>query len=56
MLSRPVAGICGRTLIVTLPGSPRGARQSLQVLLPALPHGLALLREVPDEESRHRRV
>jgi len=44
MLSRAVAGIRGRTLIVNLPGSPRAARENLEVILPALPHGLDLLR------------
>ena len=44
MLSRAVSGIRGRTLIVNLPGSPRGARENLEVILPALPHGLEKLR------------
>lgn len=44
MLSRAVAGIRGRTLIVNLPGSPRAACENLQQILPALPHGLELLR------------
>jgi len=44
MLSRAVAGIRGRTLIVNLPGSPRAARENLEAILPALPHGLDLLR------------
>ncbi|MCS7286550.1 MAG: molybdopterin adenylyltransferase [Anaerolineae bacterium] len=44
MLSRAVAGIRGRTLIVNLPGSPKAARENLEVILPALPHGLDLLR------------
>lgn len=43
MLSRAVAGIRGRTLIVNLPGSPRGVEESLNVILPALPHGLGVL-------------
>src|SRR3989449_7046692 len=38
MLSRGTAGIRGRTLIVNLPGSPRGARENLAVVLPVLEH------------------
>ncbi len=49
MLSRGVAGISGQTLIVNLPGSPRAARENLQVILPALPHGLAKLKGDPSE-------
>ncbi len=40
MISRGIAGIRGTSLIVNLPGSPRGAIENLQVLLPALPHAL----------------
>ena len=40
MISRAVVGIRGRTLIANLPGSPKGARESLETLLPALPHAL----------------
>ncbi len=43
MLSRAASGIRGCTLIVNLPGSPRGARENLEVILPALPHGLEKL-------------
>ena len=43
MLSRAVAGAAGRTLVVNLPGSPRAVRESLEVLLPVLPHAVELL-------------
>ncbi len=42
-LSRGVAGTRGRTLIVNLPGSPRAVRECLAVLLPLLPHAVAIL-------------
>jgi molybdopterin adenylyltransferase len=44
MLSRGVSGISGSTLVVSLPGSKRGALENLHVILPALNHGLAKLR------------
>lgn len=43
MLSRGIAGIRGRTLIVNLPGSARGARENLVVLLPILDHTIGKL-------------
>ncbi len=43
VLSRGVAGIRGTTLIVNLPGSPKGVRQCLDVLAPVLPHALRVL-------------
>ena len=42
-LSRGVAGLRGRTLIVNLPGNPEGAMECVQVLLPLLPHALQML-------------
>ncbi len=42
-LSRAVCGIRGRTLIVNLPGSPRGARENLQAIARVLPHAIELL-------------
>lgn len=43
MLSRGVAGAIGGTLVVNLPGSPRAVRESLEVLVPVLPHAIELL-------------
>lgn len=53
MLSRVVTGIRGRTLIVNLPGSPKGAVENLQVLLPVIPHAVQLLHQDPASESTH---
>jgi len=44
MISRAVTGIRGQSLIINLPGSPRGARENLAVLLPALKHTIEKLR------------
>lgn len=44
MLSRAVAGIREQTLIVNLPGSPKAVRECLGVILPALPHGIEILK------------
>jgi molybdopterin adenylyltransferase len=53
MLSRAVAGIRKRTLIINLPGNPQAARENLGVVLTALPHALALLSGDPDSEMGH---
>ena len=53
MLSRATAGIRKRTLIINLPGSPKGAVENLQVILPILPHAVQLLTENPQAEADH---
>lgn len=53
MLSRGIAGIRGRTLIVNLPGAPRAASENLEVILPVLEHAIALLQDDPDAEAGH---
>ena len=45
MLSRGVAGIRGRSLIINLPGSTKGAKESLEAILEGLPHGLDMIAE-----------
>lgn len=52
-LSRAVAGICSRTIIINLPGSPKGAVENLGFIFPVLPHAVQLLRDDPDSEASH---
>ncbi|HEY8340544.1 MAG TPA: MogA/MoaB family molybdenum cofactor biosynthesis protein [Egibacteraceae bacterium] len=52
VLSRGVAGIRGRTLVLNLPGSPRGAVESLQAVIAALPHAVDQLHG--GDHPRHR--
>ncbi len=47
MISRAVAGIRGQTLIVNLPGSPKGVRENLAVILPALTHAIEKIKGDP---------
>lgn len=49
MLSRAMVGIRGKTLIVNLPGSPKGAMENLAALLPALPHALDKIQGDPSD-------
>lgn len=56
MLSRGVAGIRGRTLIINLPGNPNAIRENMDVLLPVLPHALELLAGTSSGEHGHRTV
>jgi molybdenum cofactor synthesis domain-containing protein len=53
MLSRAIAGIRKHTLIVNLPGSPRGAVENLQTILPVLSHAVQLLTDDPGSEISH---
>ena len=53
MLSRIVTGLRKKTLIINLPGSPKGAAENLQVVISVLPHAIQLLTEDPSSESTH---
>jgi len=44
MLSRAISGIRGECLIINLPGSPKGVKESLEIILEALPHGIDILK------------
>jgi len=58
ILSRGVAGLRKESLIINLPGSPKGVRESLEIVLEALPHGIEILKGqatecgINDEEIR----
>ena len=49
MISRAVAGIRGKTLIINLPGSPKGAVENLEAVWPAIPHAVAKIQGDPAE-------
>ena len=47
VISRAIAGIRGRTLMINLPGSPRGATENLRAILSAIPHAVAKIQGDP---------
>jgi molybdopterin adenylyltransferase len=49
MLSRAVAGVRGKTLIINLPGSPKAVKENLTVILDALPHAIEKIKGDPSE-------
>ena len=49
MLSRAVAGVRGQTLIVNLPGSPKGVQESLGAIIAVLPHAIEILQRRPTD-------
>ena len=51
ILSRAVAGIRGKCLIINLPGSPKAVRECLEVILPAIPHAVEILKEEVTEHA-----
>ena len=53
ILSRGVAGIRKESLIINLPGSPKGVRESLETILEALPHGIEILKGQATECGRN---
>jgi len=53
ILSRGVAGIRKESLIINLPGSPKGVRESLEIILDALPHGIEILKGQATECGRN---
>ncbi len=54
ILSRAVVGTYGSTLIINLPGNPKGVRENLATILSAIPHGIKILKggQVDDKEHQ----
>lgn len=53
VLSRAVAGTAGKTLIVNLPGNPKGVRENLEAVLPVLPHAIKVLSGGKVQDREH---
>lgn len=53
LLSRAVAGIRKNTLIINFPGSPKGVRENLEAILPAIPHGVKILKGGLVDDKEH---
>lgn len=52
ILSRAVAGVRKRTLVVNLPGNPKGVQECLEVIMPAVPHAVGVIRGEVGEHTR----
>lgn len=52
MLSRAKAGVIKETLIVNLPGSPKAVQECLEVIIPALPHAVELIKDEVEDCAR----
>jgi molybdopterin biosynthesis enzyme MoaB len=50
ILSRSVAAVVGKSLVICLPGSPKGAAECLEIVADAIPHAIELLH---GESERH---
>lgn len=56
MISRAMAGIRGKTLIINLPGSPKAVKENLEVILPVIPHSIEILRGQGGECGSHLKI
>lgn len=53
LLSRAVAGTLEKSIIINLPGTPKGVRENLEAILPALPHGIKILKGGMVQDQEH---
>jgi len=51
MLSRAVAGVRKKTLIINMPGSPKAVRECLEIIVPAIPHAVEIMKGVVTEHN-----